>query len=209
MARWVRDEQLDQPPDFVQFIMEDYLNKSGFKKKVHKGQEVWQEGDGFLIIARFVRYEYVNGNLHLEAWVGKRRENPIKGFVGALPKKMFRESLEELIGVLRQPLPQGQVSPQGSVVRVQVTDHGKYAVPAMVLSIVGVVSALFLSALLGLLLGGVGITLGQKARNSTKANIANAAVILGIIALVIAIIGYVLNIFLAVFAFSMIIDLLK
>ena len=28
MARWVRDERLNQPSDFVRFIMEDYLNKS-------------------------------------------------------------------------------------------------------------------------------------------------------------------------------------
>ncbi len=168
MARWVRDEQLNQPEDFVRFIMEDYLNKNGFKKKMHKGQEVWQEGDGFLVMARFVRYEYAEGKIHLEAWVGKGRENPLKGFVGALPKKMFREGLEELIGLLHQPLPQGQTTPQGSVVQVQVADHGKYAVPALVLSIAGVIVALFFAALGGILLGGVGITLGQKARNSAK-----------------------------------------
>ena len=46
MARWTRDERLDQPQDFVRFMMEDYLNKGGFKKKIHKGEEVWQEGEG-------------------------------------------------------------------------------------------------------------------------------------------------------------------
>ena len=45
MARWTRDEVLNQPDDFVQFMMEDFLTKNGFKKKTHKGQEVWQEGD--------------------------------------------------------------------------------------------------------------------------------------------------------------------
>lgn len=199
MARWIRDEQLNQPADFVQFIIEDYLNKNGFKKKMHKGQEVWQEGDGFLVMARFVRYEYTEGSLHLEAWVGKGRENPLKGFIGALPKKMFREGLEELIGVLRQPLPEGQELPDGNnLVTVQVADYGKYAVPAMVLSVAGIVIALFVWALGGILLGGIGITLGQRARSSTKANIANAAVILGIIALVIALVGYALNLFITI-----------
>lgn len=197
MARWVRDERLNQPSDFVRFIMEDYLNKSGFKKKLRKGEEVWQEGDGFFVMARFVRYEYSNGSLHLEAWIGKFRENPLKGLVGALPKKMFRESLEDLISVLRQPLPEGQYSPQGNVVQVQMPDHQKYAVSALILSIAGVVFSFFL-ALAGILLGGIGITLGQKARSSSKANIANAAVILGIIAVVISLIVYLLNIFFAI-----------
>ena len=56
-------------------------------------------------MARFIRYEYNDGSFHLEAWIGKKRENPIKGFVGAMPKKMFRESLEELIRLLHQPCP--------------------------------------------------------------------------------------------------------
>ena len=55
MARWTRDEELNQPADFVQFMMEDFLTKNGFKKKTHKGHEVWQEGDGFLTMARFIR----------------------------------------------------------------------------------------------------------------------------------------------------------
>ena len=29
MARWTRDEELNQPADFVQFMMEDFLTKNG------------------------------------------------------------------------------------------------------------------------------------------------------------------------------------
>lgn len=189
MARWTRDEVLNQPADFVQFMMEDFLTKNGFRKKTHKGQEVWQEGDGFLTMARFIRYEYNDGSFHLEAWIGKKRENPIKGFVGAMPKKMFRESLEELIRLLHQPLPQGQEETGNKVITIQVPDHGKCAVPAMILSILGIV------------LGGLGISFGQKARSSSKSNIGRAAVILGTIAMVAAIIGYVINL---IFAFTFI-----
>lgn len=192
MARWTRDEVLNQPQDFVRFLMEDYLNKNGFKKKTHKGEEVWQEGDGFLTAARFVRYEYTGGNFHLEAWIGKRRENALKGFVGALPKKMFRESLEELVRLLHQPLSQEQAGAVSGVVTIQVPDHGKYAVPAMVLSILGIVTG-FLIPLLGILFGGLGISFGQKARNSSRNNIAKAAVILGTIAMVVALVIYVIN----------------
>lgn len=192
MARWTRDEVLNQPQDFVRFLMEDYLNKNGFKKKTHKGEEVWQEGDGFLTAARFIRYEYADGNFHLEAWIGKRKENALKGFVGALPKKMFRESLEELVRLLHQPLSQGQEGAVGNVVTIQVPDHGKYAVPAMVLSILGIVTG-FLIPLLGILFGGLGISFGQKARNSSRNNIAKAAVILGTIAMVVALVIYIIN----------------
>lgn len=52
MARWTRDEVLNQPADFVQFMMEDFLTKNGFRKKTHKGQEVWQEGEGFLTMGK-------------------------------------------------------------------------------------------------------------------------------------------------------------
>lgn len=195
MARWTRDEVLNQPADFVQFLMEDYLTKNGFKKKMHKNQEVWQEGDGFLNAARFIRYEYEGGKFHLEAWIGKRRENALKGFVGALPKKMFRESLEELVRLLHQPLPQNPDA--GGVVTIQVPDHGKCAVPAMVLSILGIVCG-FLIPLLGIIFGGVGISFGQKARNSSKNNIAKAAVILGTIAMAVALVVYIVNIVLMI-----------
>ena len=201
MARWTRDEVLNQPADFVQFMMEDFLTKNGFRKKTHKGQEVWQEGDGFLTMARFIRYEYNDGSFHLEAWIGKKRENPIKGFVGAMPKKMFRESLEELIRLLHQPLPQGQEETGNKVITIQVPDHGKCAVPAMILSILGIVVGLLLSPLGGIVLGGLGISFGQKARSSSKSNIGRAAVILGTIAMVAAIICYVINL---IFAFTFI-----
>lgn len=193
MARWTRDETLNQPEDFVQFLMDDFMNKNGFKKKDHKGEEVWQEGDGILTMARFIKYDYTGGRFHLEAWIGKRKENGLTGFVGALPKKMYRELLEELIRLLHQPLPQGQDARSGSIVTIQVPDHGKAAIPAMILSILGIIVGLLLSPLLGIVLGGLGITFGQKARNSSQTNLAKAAVILGTIAMVAAIVGYIIN----------------
>lgn len=80
-------------------------------------------------------------------------------------------------------------------------DHGKCAVPAMILSILGIVVGLLLSPLGGIVLGGLGITFGQKARSSSKNNIGRAAVILGTIAMVAAIIGYIINL---IFAFTFI-----
>jgi len=52
------------------------------------------------------------------------------------------------------------------------------------------VVGLLLSPLGGIVLGGLGITFGQKARSSSKSNKGRAAVILGSIAMAAAIIGY-------------------
>lgn len=191
MARWIRDEELSQPQDFVQFMMEDYLKKNGFKEKKHKGELVWQNGDGFLVMARFIRYEYSEGKLHLEAWVGKHRENALKGFAGTLPKKVFKGSLEELLGLLHQTLPQDGGTDH--VVTVQVADHGKLAVPSLIISIVGVVVSFFIP-LPGIVIGGVGIAMGQKASNSARNQIARVAVILGVIAVLVGLVSYVLHI---------------
>lgn len=110
----------------------------------------------------------------------------LKGFVGALPKKMFRESLEELIRLLAPAVTGGPGRGSRKVVTIQVPDHAKYAVPAMVVSIVGIIVGLMLSPLGGILLGSVGISLGQNARNSSKGNIARASVILGTVAVIAA-----------------------
>ena len=203
MARWTRDEVLNQPADFVQFMMEDFLTKNGFRKKTHKGQEVWQEGDGFLTMARFIRYEYNDGSFHLEAWIGKKRENPIKGFVGAMPKKMFRESLEELIRLLHQPLPQGQEETGNKVITIQVPDHGKCAVPAMILSILGIVVGLLLSPLGGIVLGTLDALLAVYLvkRLEDRADAKTVSDNDKTIAMVAAIIGYVINL---IFAFTFI-----
>ena len=40
MARWVRDEVLNQPADFVDFLMNDYLMKNGFKQTERKGSSI-------------------------------------------------------------------------------------------------------------------------------------------------------------------------
>lgn len=114
MARWTRDERLDQPQDFVRFMMEDYLNKGGFKKKIHKGEEVWQEGEGILSSARFIRYEYADGLFHLEAWIGKRRRMPSKGLWAHCPRRCSGKAWRNLSGSCTSRCPRpGKGKPAG------------------------------------------------------------------------------------------------
>lgn len=200
MARWVRDEVLNQPADFVDFLMNDYLTKNGFKLTERKGEQVWKEGDGYLAMARFLKYTYINGTLHLEAWVGLFRENALKGFVGSLPKKFYREGLEELIRLLHQPIPPDGMGQMGQPVVVQVPDHSGPAVPAMVLGIMGIVIGLLIP-IVGLVLSGIAMSLGQRARNSSKYGTAKTAVILGTIGMVISLLNWIGGIILNVMLF--------
>lgn len=190
MARWIRDEVLNQPADFVEFLMNDYLTKNGFLHVTRKGEQVWKEGDGFLTMARFLKYSYENGMLHLEAWTGTFRENALTGFVGSLPKKFYRESLEELIRLLHQPIPSDGMGAQGQPIVVQVPDHAGPAVPALVCSILGIVSGLLIP-IIGLIFSGFGMSLGQRARNSSKYSMAKTAVILGTIGMVLSLLNWI------------------
>ena len=190
MARWIRDELLNQPADFVEFLMNDYLTKNGFLRVTRKGEQVWKEGDGFLTMARFLKYSYENGMLHLEAWTGAFRESALTGFVGSLPKKFYRESLEELIRLLHQPIPPEGMGAQGQPIVVQVPDHAGPAVPALVCSILGIVSGLLIP-IIGLIFSGFGMSLGQRARNSSKYSMAKTAVILGTICMVLSLLNWI------------------
>ena len=190
MARWIRDELLNQPADFVEFLMNDYLTKNGFLRVTRKGEQVWKEGDGFLTMARFLKYSYENGMLHLEAWTGVFRESALTGFVGSLPKKFYRESLEELIRLLHQPIPSEGMGAQGQPIVVQVPDHAGPAVPALVCSILGIVSGLLIP-IIGLIFSGFGMSLGQRARNSSKYSMAKTAVILGTIGMVLSLLNWI------------------
>lgn len=190
MARWIRDEVLNQPADFVEFLMNDYLTKNGFLHVTRKGEQVWKEGDGFLTMARFLKYSYENGMLHLEAWTGVFRESALTGFVGSLPKKFYRESLEELIRLLHQPIPSEGMGAQGQPIVVQVPDHAGPAVPALVCSILGIVSGLLIP-IIGLIFSGFGMSLGQRARNSSKYSMAKTAVILGTIGMVLSLLNWI------------------
>lgn len=45
MARYVREVVLNKPEDFVQFIMNDYLQKNGFVMSDWKGEPAFRAGD--------------------------------------------------------------------------------------------------------------------------------------------------------------------
>ena len=122
MSRYIRNEAIGKPADFVDFIMSDFLQKYGFTLVKINGEMVYQKGKGLFEMPQYFSYRYANGIFHIEAWVkfawlpgvyGKEKD--LSGVVGSIPKKAYKESIDELIRVLYQPLPGNQQNPYGGM----------------------------------------------------------------------------------------------
>lgn len=112
MSRYIREEMIQKPADFVDFIMSDFLQKHGFVLVNINGETVYQHGKGMLTAPKYFSYRYANGVIHIEAWIkfawlpgvyGK--ESDLSGFTGSMLKAVYKKDIEELISVLCQPLP--------------------------------------------------------------------------------------------------------
>ena len=218
MARYIREAALDKPSDFVQYIMSDFLGKHGFRLVEFKGQFVYRAGGGILEIPKFLIWGYQNGIFHIEAWTRNLwlpgvygRENAMTGFMGCIPKGAYKKDIEELVGLLFQPLyVNGQQNPgiqpgmngnptmQGvnmqQPIYVKGTDLSRYAVMAFVMALAGLVLGPLLVPVFGILFGALGIVYGSKARSSEKGGMATAALVLGILAVILSVIVWILSI---------------
>ena len=93
-------------------MMNDYLSKNGFSTAEWKGQPVYRAGDPMLEGYKFMTWSYINGVLHVEAWLKGLfgGEMGLTGFVGCLQKKPFKQSLEQLYTLMRQDIPTDQMN---------------------------------------------------------------------------------------------------
>lgn len=219
MSRYIRDIVLNQPEDFVEYMMNDYLTKEGFKLVNFKGEQVYRSGGGIFEMPKMIIWNYQNGVFHLEAWTRAcwlpgvyGKESDMSGFVGALPKQKFRDSIMELERLLQQPLPEyahnpsqgtnmdsengtqnpgmnGSVPNQGTVY-VQGVDTGRYAGFALGFSLAGLAG--LISPLIGVIFASVGIVYGKKALNGSKRGMAIAAMVIGIITMILSILNWIL-----------------
>lgn len=226
MARYIREEYINKPQEFVDFIMQDFLKKQKFEPNNLDGEQIWQDGIGMLSMPRFFKYYYMNGVIHLEAWTRTplfagiycKKENDLTGFYGSVPKKAYRKDIENLIQVLYQPLPSDQPylqSPYGQQVQgqnmygqpvmgqnpypyqpgmngngpimVQGVDNKNLAIAGFVFSLVAI-PLCFLNGFLGLIWACIGMGYSHKSLDSSKKGLATAGWILGILALIVAIV---------------------
>ncbi len=214
MARYIHEIYLNQPDDFVHFIMKDFLEKNGFTLSDWKGEPAYRAGNIMLDGYRYLKWSYNNGMFHLEAWVRGTfgGEWNLEGFVGCAIKGPYKDSLNQLISTLQQPIPQGvpiqtapgpnagtaggQISnPDSSTVTkipVQTTDNHNAATLALVF---GILSLVFCwSPIFCILFSVLGITQSRMGNGSSKSGQAKAGKICCIIALSIMAVLLVLNI---------------
>lgn len=227
MARYVKDITLNKPDDFVSFIVNDYLQKNKFEMSDWKGEPAYRAGDGMVEGYKYLKWSYAGGVFHLEAWLKGTAggEWDLDGVVGALMKKPYKSSLEQLFDVLQQELPQqaqaagaqaaaaqgqaqagaqpqpGSTVPQGNVsgqpIPVRTTDNTGAATASLVLGILSTVIGFFIP-LIGVILGIIGVMQARMGSGSTKASLAKAGKVLSIIGICIAAAGWILNIVLTV-----------
>ena len=69
MARFTRDLVLNKPDDFVQFIMNDFLQKNQFEMSDWKGEAAYRAGDAMVEGFKYLKWSYNGGVFHLEAWL--------------------------------------------------------------------------------------------------------------------------------------------
>ena len=209
MARFTRDLVLNKPDDFVQFIMNDFLQKNQFEMSDWKGEAAYRAGDAMVEGFKYLKWSYNGGVFHLEAWLKSvgGGEMDLDGFVGTLQKKPYRASLEQLFAALQQPLPANgpqDMNPQGAApqggpqpIPVQTVDNSSAATLALVFGIISIILAL-LFPLGGIILAALGFTRARLGSGSSKAGMAKVGKILCIIGLVVAVVNWGLGILLIV-----------
>lgn len=215
MARYIQDVVLNQPEDFVTFMMNDYLSKNSFTLKTWKGAPAYVRGSFasafFIEKYRIMTWSYTNGVLHLEACLGGifGGEMDLSGAWGWMLKDAYRKDIEQLIQLLHQPLPNTAPTGGGSTdadpagapgntnytqatVIVQTTDNPKAATTALVLGIISI--CLFWFPYLGFTAGIIAIFFYRSGRVSSQSGKATAGLVCAIIGICIALLIYFLNI---------------
>ncbi|MDE6700989.1 MAG: hypothetical protein K2K10_08280 [Acetatifactor sp.] len=200
MARYIQDVYLNQPDDFVHFIMNDFLQKNGFTMSDWKGEAAYRAGDPMFKGYKYLKWSYNNGMFHLEAWLRGTfgGEWDLEGFVACAQKGPYKSNLQQLIATLQQPIPQaapGQTAPgqnAGAATRVpvQTVDNHKAATLGLVFGILSIVC--FWSAVFCIIFAVLGFSQCRMGNGSSKAGQAKAGKICCVVGLSIMGVYYVL-----------------
>lgn len=212
MSRFAADYRIDKPDDFIKFVSEDFFAKEGFRPAVYKGESVWKKGTGFVTAPQYIKLQYGQGNIHIEAWIKSFGEHGLDGFYGAIPKSELNSRVHTLINLLTQnvAIPQANTAPGEAqptddaklpvqtpvkpvTVPVAVHNPTSKATTSLVLSIISIITGLFIP-IVGLITGIIGITTGNVGRKSTAKSLATAGFVLGIIGTVISAANWLLAI---------------
>ena len=88
----------------LQANLEGCLESKGYFRYMYKNVEnVWKKGTGIATSMHFIKIEYDESNVMIWGWTAaglgsaSMNEMGLTGFVGAVPKKMIRGTIEDLI----------------------------------------------------------------------------------------------------------------
>ena len=102
----------------MNFMINDFLTKQGFRYCEFKGEMIYKGGDGFFEIPKCFSFRYTNGMIRIEAWTRMLwlpgvygQENDLTGFMAAVPKNAYKKDIEQLIALLHQPVNNQQINP--------------------------------------------------------------------------------------------------
>lgn len=119
---YVADFNTGKPDDFIRFVSEDFLRKEGFALTTVKGEVVWKKGKGLLAAPQFLKLQYANGVVHLEAWLKYAilpgvycGEMGLDGAMAFAIKAALRDKVNALVALLYQPV---NIPPQPAPVPV-------------------------------------------------------------------------------------------
>lgn len=133
MARFMADFVVNRADadQFIQFVAQDFFQKEGFKYVNFKGEQVWKKGTGALVAPQFMKLEYRNGQVHIEAWIRAvwlpgvyGKEMDFSGAYGFAIKEHYKTKVNTLINLLLQPqfVAQGAQPPQNEWAQQQATN---------------------------------------------------------------------------------------
>jgi len=97
MGTYKKEIKLGQPIDVVSMVMEDYLFHNRFRRSDWEGEMVFASGDGEPG-TKYLKWNYVGGVLHLEAWVKGYGDRALglSGFMYSGARSSFQASLSKL-----------------------------------------------------------------------------------------------------------------
>ena len=170
--------------------------------KWKKVEDAYRAGDAMMEGYKYLKWSYVNGVLHIEAWLRGTfgGEWGLEGFVGIAMKKPYKASLEQLFELLQQEIPQGQTvqgNAEGAqVIEVQTVDNAKAGVTSLVFGLLSV--GFCWIPLAGIILGCLGYMQGRMGSGSSKSGLALAGKILSLVGVVLSFVLWAMNIWVAV-----------
>lgn len=87
-------------------IIANILVSSGFKEKDYNGERVWKKGTGLMTAMQYIKIEYSENTVDIQAWVQAGmgnvggKEMDLKGFVAAVPKRALMKVVQNIQNAL-------------------------------------------------------------------------------------------------------------